>query len=170
MERSRTEQKGVAMGQAAVDLPDPLEKPKPAPMTSADDLLAQLAGDEIDRLLADADTGKEPAPEVAVIEVPALDAAPAPVVEEVEPESAPEVQTGNTERAALAAEELSHERVQLPDSDMDVPLILKPLVWLNWPLERFPDQVRETIGKIAVLTMVNSIAVLAYVIIFRRHH
>jgi hypothetical protein len=159
------------MGQAAVDLPDPLEKPKAAPMSSADDLLAQLAGDEIDRLLADADTGKEPTPAVGVIEVPALSAAPAPVVEEAKAEIIqPEAHTGGLERAALAAEELAQERVQLPDLDGDVPLILKPLVWMNLPLERFPEQVRETIGKIAVLTMVNAIAVLAYVIIFRRHH
>ena len=33
------------MGQAAVDLPDPLESPPPAAKTSTDDLLSQLAGD-----------------------------------------------------------------------------------------------------------------------------
>lgn len=66
------------MGQAAVDLPDPLDPtvatddanassatavaaPAPAPLEGADDLLAQLAGEEIDRLLAEADA--EPAPE-----------------------------------------------------------------------------------------------------------
>jgi len=43
------------MGQAAVDLPDPLESPPPAAKTSTDDLLSQLAGDEIDRLLAEAE-------------------------------------------------------------------------------------------------------------------
>src|SRR5205085_7155067 len=55
--------KGVSMGQAAVDLPDPLESPPPAANTSTDDLLAQLAGDEIDRLLAEAElsaSGRSP--------------------------------------------------------------------------------------------------------------
>jgi hypothetical protein len=50
------------MGQAAVDLPDPLSA---APVSSAntDDLLAQLAGEEIERLLADADeAGDKSAP------------------------------------------------------------------------------------------------------------
>src|SRR5687768_10515368 len=48
--------KGVVMGQAAVDLPDPLESAAaPAAPEGADDLLAQLAGDEIDRLLAEAE-------------------------------------------------------------------------------------------------------------------
>src|SRR2546423_6074349 len=48
--------KGVMMGQA-VDLPDPSEIPA-APATSADDLLSQLAGEEIDRLLAEAEVEK----------------------------------------------------------------------------------------------------------------
>src|SRR5690348_14324779 len=48
--------KGVEpMGQATVDLPDPLDAPPPSSLSGTDDLLAQLAGDEIDRLLAEAD-------------------------------------------------------------------------------------------------------------------
>ena len=57
------------MGQAAVDLPDPLDRPAGAPgaatpLPDADDLLAQLAGDEIERLLseADLDVPADPAP------------------------------------------------------------------------------------------------------------
>src|SRR3954471_17777410 len=51
------------MGQAAVDLPDPLETP-PHPDASdgaagTDELLSQLAGEEIDRLLADADVDRD---------------------------------------------------------------------------------------------------------------
>jgi hypothetical protein len=42
------------MGQAIADLPDPLETPQ-ASTLGADDLLAQMAGEEIDRLLAEAD-------------------------------------------------------------------------------------------------------------------
>ena len=37
------------MGKAALDLPDPLQAAPGEARTSADDLLAQLAGDEIDR-------------------------------------------------------------------------------------------------------------------------
>src|SRR5690349_20447544 len=46
------------MAQTAVDLPDPLGGGKTAAgaaLKSADDLLAQLAGDEVDRLLQEAD-------------------------------------------------------------------------------------------------------------------
>ncbi len=53
------------MAKAAVDLPDPLDQPTSA--AGADDLLAQLAGDEIDRLLTEAHVEREPAakPELA---------------------------------------------------------------------------------------------------------
>ena len=45
------------MAQTAVDLPDPLggKSDGGAALKSADDLLAQLAGDEVDRLLSEAD-------------------------------------------------------------------------------------------------------------------
>jgi hypothetical protein len=73
------------MGQAAVDLPDPLN---PAPLDnvpSADDLLAQMAGDEIDRLLAEAELETQPpstpqpqaeAPPPAPLDTPPPPAAP----------------------------------------------------------------------------------------------
>ena len=48
------------MGQV-VDLPDPLHNDAPAAGPGVDDLLAQLAGEEIDRLLAEADI-ERPAP------------------------------------------------------------------------------------------------------------
>src|SRR5690606_15011859 len=46
----------TAMGQSTIDLPDPTDT-QPESAASADDLLSQLAGDEIDRLLAEADDG-----------------------------------------------------------------------------------------------------------------
>ena len=53
------------MTQGANDLPDPLDKPPPGPSPSADDLLAKMADDEIDRLLADAEESGEPGPATA---------------------------------------------------------------------------------------------------------
>ena len=57
------------MGQAMVDLPDPLETPAASGL-GADDLLAQMAGEEIDRLLAEAEaeTPKVRTPRPPVIE------------------------------------------------------------------------------------------------------
>ena len=51
------------MGQAAVDLPDPLDAQSTANAAGMDDLLAQLAGDEIDRLLAEAEAETPRRPE-----------------------------------------------------------------------------------------------------------
>ena len=72
------------MGRAAPDLPDPLENAESAPTGGADDLLSQLSGDEIDRLLAEADVEADPLPEAADAPAPATaiasdTAEPAPV-------------------------------------------------------------------------------------------
>src|SRR5687767_6413889 len=74
------------MGQAVADLPNSLDAPPPASLSGTDDLLAQLAGDEIDRLLAQTDVERlatrpviartePPAPAATVIHTP--DAKPA---------------------------------------------------------------------------------------------
>jgi hypothetical protein len=53
--------------------------------------------------------------------------------------------------------------------DEPAPLWLRPLMWLNAPLDQCPEAVRELIGKIAILTIFNAIAVMIYVVFFRRH-
>jgi hypothetical protein len=244
------------LGQASIDLPDPTEMPPP--MASADDLLSQLAGDEIDRLLAEAEVDKGPlaaAPEVEETPAPAqtpvqeqaptaadiddllnkatapasgagpnaaaVQAAmlgePAPIKPRVgstmpgavlvpdpspEPELAPidlkaeareldeALAKGSTdalpEVKAIEAETSSAEKNALTDAinSIDVvaqasapaslaapvPFYLKPLVWLNFPMELLPPAAREAIGKVALLTLVNSVAILAYVLLFRKHH
>jgi len=49
------------MGQAPLDLPDPLHAKPLASAGAADDLLSQMAGEEIDRLLAQAEQGSDAA-------------------------------------------------------------------------------------------------------------
>jgi hypothetical protein len=49
-------------------------------------------------------------------------------------------------------------------------LILKLLQLINWPMTLVSDDVREAMGKIAILTMFNAAAVLVYVLVFRRPH
>ena len=62
---------------------------------------------------------------------------------------------------------------ELPDaSDLDadpppLPIYLRPLAWMNAPFEALPDRVRETLGKVALVTLFNAIAVLVYVLVFR---
>jgi hypothetical protein len=203
------------MGQAVADLPDPLDSQAPAVGLSADDLLSKLAGDEIDRMLAEADEGgtdlsAEPVP---VQSAPATSAADKTVFEstdshEAEPtgsvsgdphpsqEASPAphepfpaelaasdvdldavLNTADAERAALSEHPAIPESVPTPidlgdsaEKRRRLPLFLKPLVWINAPLDPWPDQLREILGKIGIMTMINAAAVIAYVVLFRRHH
>jgi hypothetical protein len=183
------------MGQVAVGQPYPQEKPvSAAQVPSADDLLAQLAGDEIDRLLAESDSGgaapdvAAPAPEpvaAAAVEPAPVEPAPAPPAVE-----APALITGRVTAAEEIAKELDEaqspsvikadphdaatqlamQSPQLPKFADPIPFYLKPLAWLSSPLDYCPEEFRELAGKVAIVTMVNAIAVLGYVIMFRRHH
>jgi len=225
------------MGQATLDLPDPLEQP-PESAAGTDELLAQLAGDEIDRMLAEADqeSAAAAAPQVAapnVTEAPRHPSLPetAPAVAEGSPAAA---QLGDflgqiaSERpfdtsspqakppTAPTADDVSHceaalnkllEEAESPEEDAGVvaaergalktaearpleaaiaagpaavvrqgsvrsssPIFLRLLAWLNSPLDSLSDDARDLVGKIAILTMVNALSVLVYVLFFRRHH
>jgi hypothetical protein len=236
------------MGQATLDLPDPLNEPSTPRHQSADDLLSQLAAEQIDQLLSDSETSPKdlgPAPgegQADAFEPPAtvdakapepLDAAkeaisaeaavaaqlddlfhqinestpepgkqtgaaPSPAKPQAAPATAAEVdaalaagtgpllpplepdaieeQAGKNERAALDA---SVEAVAAVGAELDMqlaadadelPIYLRPLEWMSAPLEYCPEGVREAFGKVAILTLFNSLAVLLYVLIFRRHH
>ena len=202
------------MGQAIVDPPDPQQNPQPAPTTSADDLLSQLAGNEVDRLLAESE-GQTPAKPVdaapllppgesvgfdnaqSAAEIDALLAGAeqtqvqAPPQEQIQPQPpAPpeppaavshadvlnEIQKKDAARAAAApapvpvAAKIDSSPRLLLSAPPPLPLIFKPLEWINSPLDACPDRVREAVGKIAIMTMMNAVAVLTYVLIFRRHH
>lgn len=60
----------------------------------------------------------------------------------------------------------------LPDPEINAmgasPWYVRPLEWLNSPLASCPDAVREVLGKVAIITAVNALAVLIYVLFFRR--
>src|SRR5690349_22506567 len=79
------------MGKAAVDLPDPLQTSSDADrartLTSTDDLLAQLAGEEIDRLLAEVEESSASAPVIAPAPLPS--APPAIMLDTPAPSPAP---------------------------------------------------------------------------------
>jgi hypothetical protein len=91
-----------------------------------------------------------------------------------------DVATSAAERAALDAEleESATEVVQaavasaeasVPQTAEDgrVPFYVRVLEWINAPLAACSDATRELIGKIALLTLVNALAVLVYVLFVR---
>jgi len=200
------------MGQAAVETsqiqPEAVSSAAASDAASADDLLSQIAGEEIDRLLAEADAKQtgEPtaAPELdaaaastspaSAAEVPestvpppqsaadlntVLTAAavpPAPVVSnavESAPPPAEPAAVQPAERAALESPEQTIKAMQeLTDAagaQRGPSILLKPLEWISAPLLACPERVRELLGKIAIITLVNAIAVFVYVLLFRRH-
>jgi hypothetical protein len=219
--------KGVVISGAPSNLPDPLES-QSGPTTGADDLLAQLAGDEIDRLLTEADVEPAAAPgppaspaaaDAKLAEAPpavapagiesdldevfnaleqpapaAAEPARAPVtatdldgqLEKLANELLPPVETEEALAPAVAqakadlpaAEPATEERDALlaaapevaaapspavEDEEGPAPWYLRPLVWINAPFAGFSDPVRELIGKVALATILFSIAVLAFI-------
>jgi len=273
----------------SLDLPDPLESASNKPLANADDLLAQLANEEVDRLLAEAETeGKQKAealksgepiedappaptptisPEEAIqgeldalfseitalqpnpvaeptphdeppmegsVVTPSADAlphgtpapaAPAPpnipthspassnLPDDVHPDEVLAAIVGEagqlgklqdftppppppaalmaahaalaTTDATSAAERAGLAKIDLVDhlpgpgelaaltgpieDDGPLPVYLKPLEWMSAPLELLPSAARDVLGQVAILTLVNAIAVLIYVFVFRKH-
>jgi hypothetical protein len=176
------------------DLPDPLAELDTATAAEADALLQQLAGDEVDRLLAMPPSTPlvSPVQEASAAPAPAIDLAPATLPDAPSP---PEpVRPADPDEAALEAATTSGSSAAAHDSSeavaaeltaalqksaaheyepieaaKPVPALLKPLVWLNAPLAGLSDSSREAIGTIAVVTAMNAAAVLVYVLFFRHH-
>lgn len=229
----------------AIDLPDPLDD-KPAGANNADDLLAQLAGEEVDRLLSEADVEAVPGADPlhpANIDLPAQPAAipdqepsldqlfdqfdgpqPAPsaapnqsieesltqraqdLIEQARLEAGQQValDPASTEPSAAAdlaaemdADEQAHLAAMLRVNSADpqpaalideaqveaaaaqeadespieqsVPFVVRLLEWINSPLANLSETARHALGKVALVTTVNALAVLLYVLLFRRH-
>ncbi len=55
------------------------------------------------------------------------------------------------------------------DVDRPAPIYLKPLVWINAPLDACPPGVRSLLGGAALVTLANALAVLTYLFLTRRH-
>ena len=270
------------MARPALDLPDPMNDSGSGAIHSADDLLAQLAGEEIDRLLSEAEDAPEPAatrpqnvdrpaptPVPGAVRAPAdpvappskvatpPPAAPTPIDDAVldateealddlfrdfdedeRPTASPTTSSGAPEgppaagmvnakplaparreepvaapvlapvapvapppsaaddlAAELEADEAAHaaavRRMKQPaaaetpaPTDLDpgptevdesgvvyerIPLVVRVLEWVNAPLGFLSVDAREAVGKIALVTTVNAIAILTYVLLFRRH-
>jgi hypothetical protein len=68
-----------------------------------------------------------------------------------------------TQAAALEAAVASIQVSQEPE----IPTRLRPLVWINAPFDALPANVRNALGQIGIVTMVNAVAVLLYVWLFR---
>lgn len=241
------------------DLPDPLEAPESSPVNDPDELVAQLAGDAIDRLLEETEKGlvpsrpkpqEDPLDELESpvrsssgsvqspvpsdpVDSPMIQADPSiPGSDKVVSESSGEVQDSPDRHVSESSEkEVSLDTVQvsgsetvvsesvrsIPDASfpmpppVDVPpeianddghaeslestdlsnpmtdvrnlllmdeaqdssrswvvsAVLFPLKLINAPFSGLSDQTRDVLGQIGLITLVNALAILAYVLIFR---
>ena len=260
------------MGQSAVDLPDPTSAIQPQTAAAVDDLLAKMAGDEVDRLLGDA-LADEPdihkskaelgaelqghanaaqaeldalfnelnsqdipgAPKPAASAAPAAAEAPSPVSTPTAPEEtlAPAAAVSEsppqslTDRAAALIEEARKEQqapapasaadalaaemaldekqhaegmarqaaapaaaspaapatvpetpaVEIdtdesddeaaPASSSRMPIVVRILEILDAPFSGLSERARETLAKVAIVTIFNGLAILLYLILFR---
>ncbi|MGN6727480.1 MAG: hypothetical protein ACTHLZ_16290 [Tepidisphaeraceae bacterium] len=212
------------------DLPDPLDSTPTSASANPDDLLAQMADEAINKLMAEAEKDDLPvrtpprAPVQAVTEPVAevsappepppaapsiestLDAAVAQAKQASEPIDLPHDESPHNESALTSPPspqpaEVSEDSIALlgttddvvlpieehavPSSAADVKallaepvhhdhagasVVLLPLRIVNAPFAVLGDRVRNAVGQIAIVTLINALAVLAYVLIFRRHH
>jgi hypothetical protein len=222
------------MGQASVELPEaPPDATGPTDV-NPDDLLAKMAEDEIDRLLAEDDLDAKPLnvtpipppdPQPASPEAAAAPAAAATTVEAptelpseevaiAQAAAAVEVEIQETiaakqspddelstqlnelfeslsddspaaaDPASAAMEEPTsrQERDALTEPDSEdatpaaaprgrpkrLPLFARPLAWLNAPFSFITPAARDAIGKAAIVTAVNAVAMILYVLLFRK--
>ncbi|QOV88716.1 hypothetical protein [Humisphaera borealis] len=85
---------------------------------------------------------------------------------------------GHDERAALAEpHDASHDESHAGPQD-DSTIVAAPppesegklsrlIDWITMPLDPFPDEIRDVIGKVAIVTAINAVAILVYVMVFR---
>jgi hypothetical protein len=234
--------KGLDMGQTTAEILE--SQQKDATASKADDLLSQLAGNEIDRLLAEADVTPPPAaaseatevselpepptasalppPEAmkkeaelgleaeldhlladlkgdapkpasetppppaeaeeraALLEAAGFDKSQSPAAEPAPVPPASDVPVGSERSALLAAAGFENadgspispepETSAAAESTVpQIPFFMRPLIWINAPLANSPTAVRQMLGGAAIVTLLNALAVLVYVLVFRKH-
>ena len=139
-----------ASQQDVLSMPDagPRSRPDgdPADADGAEAMLATMADEAIDRLLA----GDE-----------ARGAPPAAAAEDSGP------LLSEAERAALAAPVEAERDEEVVPASTKPPAWARPLVWADRPFAGVPGPVREAAGKIALVTLLNAAAVFAYLVLTR---
>jgi len=136
------------------------------PASVADALAAEMEEDErINREgNARAARGAEAASEAAVLEEGAVGEADGAVAEGIEGAPAVVIDEALAEPMEGETEAMGAEGESGP-----MPILVRILEWINSPLSGFSERVREALGKVAIVTMLNATAVLVYVLMFRKH-
>jgi hypothetical protein len=170
----------------------PRELPKPTAVadkleqsvaTQLDDLFNELKGDESPAPAAATEPNPEATTEgaerTALLEAAGFnkDTQPAPAAES--PDPVHEGDADQTERAALLqAAGFDAEKppaapvrkiARAPVADRPLPVYLKPLEWINAPMDHCSPAVRQMLGRAGIVTLINALAALGYVLLLRKH-
>src|SRR5947207_2873221 len=168
------------MDPAELDLPEPIDPQSPVAPINDDEFLSQLAGQEIERLLAEVDNQIDAAlaAEQAAVNPPsapalALRKYPEPLTRP----ALPDVVEG--ERAAEPKGSFNWDDPQDPPlaaranifggalTAPPLPAYLKPLEWLNAPFEGISSAALSMIGKLAIVSFIAAVGAFMYVMIIR---
>jgi hypothetical protein len=183
-----------AAGDEEIDLPDPLDGPEEQPAGDSADLLSQLAGDAVNRMMGDGPPDPAPAAESRLNPVQELTSQLDTFFEELRERQAeaaavvdaiPEAQTiviDPAERAALRAMDDINEtnemdevegtpppppRRDLLETHKPVRAIARPLHWCGGLIESLSPGARGVINVTAILSFLAACAALAYVLMLR---
>lgn len=117
--------------------------------------------------MADAPSPAAEAPAATPIAAAPAPAVPAPAA----PVDAGPVPNASEKNAVLSAAGFETADVDQKSSlgKKSVTILIKPLEWVNAPIESCPVAVRAAIGRAAIVTLVNAVLVLGYVLMFRKH-
>jgi hypothetical protein len=187
---------------AKLDLPDPLNStPDHTPQLSldnADDLISQLAGEEIDRLIGPDEQWQPRAPSREPIAISRPVASEQKPVEDLAaeldqlfdeirtqqaPPPRPEIDTSDPEPITLPEPVLAMRKFEEiddrdlvgrrslldPIEDPPLPKVLRPLAWLNAPVAQLQGKSRLAINAVSLLSFVGSVAAFVYVLILRKN-
>jgi hypothetical protein len=161
---------------------DPLEMMPTAAIaeTDVEELDARIA-QELDTLFTELNSDEPPAPvakppapvaattsagaEAATLRVSTPAAPPAPADPVAQAAELQRQVLGQTLMAALTGPEDEAG----PGEKRDwLGMMLRPLEWMNRPLAACSDAAREALGKVAIMTLINALAILVYVLFLRR--
>jgi hypothetical protein len=62
----------------------------------------------------------------------------------------------------------THDASSAGEDETPIPIYIRVLEFINSPLDSLPDPIREIVGKIALVTFINAVVVIGYVLLFRR--
>ncbi len=158
------------------------EEPDAMEQGDADDLIAAMADDAIDRMLgsnseeaveipaADSDLDAllrgdmdAPANEAAAAVGAELDLEPDPLA--FDPDDADDPLAGVPDLVELPITADVAMEEQPATQEQALPMWAMPLAWMNQPFSRLSDNGRQAVGKVALVTLANAAGVLLFIAI-----